>query len=95
MPAEFGTQEDIGEGTVGSDLDEVVAEGAERDDEVWVILVKGVVLGDVYQEITFNIFILGGPNLFSAFIDDCVLVRVVVGGGARWGSKKVREELGF
>ena len=95
VPAKFGTQEDIGERTIGSNLDEMVAEGAKRGDKVWVILVKGVVLENVYQEVAFNVFILGGPNLFSTFVDNCVLVRVVVSSGARQGGEEMREELCF
>ena len=95
VSAKFGTQEDVGEGTVGCNLDEVVAEGTEGCDEVWVVLVKGVVLGDVYQKVAFNVFVLGGPDLLAAFVDDGVLVWVMVGGGTRRGGKEVWEKFGF
>ena len=95
MPAKLGTEEDVGEGTIGCNLNEMVAEGAERSDKVRMVLVKFVVLGDVHQEVAFNILVLGGPNLLASFIDNLVLVWVMVSGGARRGSEEVREELGF
>ena len=95
MSAKFGTEEDIGEGTVGCNLNEMVAEGAERGDEVRVVLVEFVVFGDVHQEVAFHVLILGGPNLLTAFVDHLVLVWVMISGGARWGGKEVREEFGL
>ena len=95
MPAKLGTEEDVGEGTIGCNLNEMVAEGAERSDKVQMVLVKFVVLGDVHQEVAFDILVLGGPNLLASFVDDLVLVQVMVGGGARRGSEEVREELSF
>ena len=39
-------------------------------------------------------FFLRAPDLFTAFVDDSILVRVnVIGKGARRGGPKVREEL--
>ena len=73
----------------------MVTEGAERGDKVRVVLVEFIVLGNVHQEVAFHVLVLRGPNLFSTFKDDLVLVRVMVGSGARRGSKKMREELGF
>ena len=95
MLAELSAEKDVGKGTVCCNLDKVVTKGTEWGDKVWVILVEFVVLGDVYQEVAFNVLILGGPDLFTAFVDDGILVRVVVGSGAGWGGKEVREELGF
>ena len=95
MSAKFSTEEDIGEGTVGCSLNEMVAEGTERGDEVQVVLVEFIVFGDVHQEVVFHVLILGGPNLLTAFVDDLVLVWVMIGGGARWGGKEVREEFGL
>ena len=73
----------------------MVAESAKWGDKVRMVLVKFVVLWDVHQEVAFDILVLGGPNLFSAFVNHLVLVRVMVGGGARWGGKEVREEFSF
>ena len=95
VSAKFGTEEDVGEGTVGCNLNEMVAEGAERGDEVRVVLVEFVVFGDVHQEVAFHVLILGGPNLLTMLIDNLVLVWVVVGSGARWGGKEVWKEFGF
>lgn len=95
MPAKLGTQEDVGEGTVGCNLNEVVMKGAEGSDKIWVVLVKGIILWNVHQEVVFNIFVLGGPNLLSLFVDDGVLVWVMVSGGAGQGSEELWEELSF
>ena len=95
MSAKLGAEEDVGEGTIGCDLNEMVAEGAERSDKVRMVLVKFVVFGDVHQEVTFDVLVLWGPNLLTAFIDNLILVWVMIGGGARRGSEEVREELGF
>ena len=50
---------------------------------------------DVHQEIALYVFILGDPNFLSTFVDDHVLVWVVVGGSTRWGGEEVGEELSF
>ena len=36
-----------------------------------------------------------GPDIFTMFVNDLVLVQVMVGSGAEWGSKEVWEKLGF
>ena len=95
MPAKLGAQEDVGEGTVSCNLNEVVTKGAEGSDKIWVVLVKGIVLWNVHQEVVFNVFVLGGPNLLSLFVDDGVLVWVMVSGGAGQGSEELWEELSF
>jgi hypothetical protein len=77
-------------------LDVVVAVGTERGDKEGGVVVKGVVSGDSKEEVALNIFILGTPDLFTTFVDDCVLMRVVSdGSGAGWGSEEVGEELSF
>ena len=95
MQAKFGTQVYVWEGTVGSYLDEMVIEGVEWGDEIRVISLKVIKLGDVYQKVVLYIFVLGGPDLFSLFIDDGILMWVVIGSGAGRGSEEVWEELGF
>ena len=95
VPAKLGTEEDVGKWAVHCNLDEMVTKGTEWCDKVWMVLVKFVVLGDVYQKVAFDVLILGGPNLLATSIDDLVLVWVMVGGGVGWGSKKVGEKFGF
>ena len=76
--AELSAEKDVGKGTVCCNLDKVVTKGMEWGDKVWVILVEFVVLGDVYQEVAFNVLVLGGPDLFTTFVDDSILVWVVM-----------------
>ena len=85
-----GAEMDVGEGAVGSDLDGVEYVGAEGSDlEIGVVL-KVVVAGDVVEEVFDKVLFLRDPELFSMFVDDRVLVRVVVSGcGAEWGDEEV------
>ena len=87
---DFGAEMDVGEGAVGSDLDGVEYVGAERSDpEIRVVIEVGVA-GDVVEEVFGKVFFLQDPELFSTFIDDRVLVRVVVSGcGAGRGGEEV------
>jgi hypothetical protein len=74
----------------------VVAVGIEGGDKVGGVVIEGVVLGDGEEEVLLDVFILGAPDLLTAFIDNGVLMGVVVdGGGTRWGSKEIREEFSF
>ena len=82
VQAELGTQVDIGEGAIGGNLDKVVAQGTEWCHEVGMISFKVIKLGDVHQEVPLYVFVLWGPDLFATFIDDHVLVWVVIGNGA-------------
>lgn len=95
MQAEFCTQINVGEWSISGNLDRVVAQGAEGCGKVRVVGFKVVKFGNVYQEVSLHVFILWGPDPFSAFVDDRILVWVVVGGGARQGSEEVGEEVGF
>ena len=48
------------------------------------------VAGNVVEEVFDKVFFLRDPELFSSFVDDRVLVRVVVsGGGAGRGDEEV------
>ena len=86
----FGTEMDIGERTVGSDLDGVEYVGAERSDPEIRVVVEVGVAGDVIEEVFGEVLFLRDPKLFSMFVDDHVLVRVVVSGcGAGRGGKEV------
>jgi len=52
--------------------------------------------GNKVKKIMFDEFFLGDPELFSAIINDCVLMRVSVNGeGASGGVEKVREKVGY
>jgi hypothetical protein len=74
----------------------VIAVGTKRCDEESGVVVEGIVTGDGEQEVFLNILILRTPDLLTSFVDDGVLMWVVSnGGGARWGSEEVGEELGF
>jgi hypothetical protein len=74
----------------------VVAVGTKGGDKKGGVVVKGIVLGDGEEEVVLDVFVLGAPDFFTAFVDDGVLVQVVSdGSGIRQGSKEVREEVGF
>ena len=92
VTTDFGAEMDIGERTVGSDLDGVEYVGAEwSDPEVRVVVEVGVA-GDMVEEVFGEVFFLQDPELFSMFVDDRVLVRVVVGGGgAGQGDEEMRK----
>jgi hypothetical protein len=77
-------------------LDIIVAVGMEGRDKVGGVVIKGVVLGDGEEEVMLDIFFLWTPDFLTMFIDDGVLMRMVVdGGGTRQGSEEVGEEVSF
>ena len=90
VTTDFGTEMDVGEGAIGSNLDGVEYVGAEwSDPEVRVVVEVGIA-GDVVEEVFGEVFLLQNPELFSTFVDDHVLMRVVVSGsGAGRGDKEV------
>ena len=90
VTTDFGTEVDVGKRAIGSDLDGVEYVGTEGSDpEIGVVIEVGVA-GDVVEEVFDEVLFLQNPELFSTFVDDCVLVRVVVsGGGAGRGNKEV------
>lgn len=95
MKAEFGTQVDVGKGTVGSNLDKVVAQCTKWRDKIQVIGFEVVKFGDVHQEVTLYVFVLWGPDLFFLLVDDSVLVQMVISGGTWWGSEEVQKKVCF
>ena len=95
VQAEFGTQVDVGKGSIGGNLDGMITQCPEQRGKVQVIGFEVVELWDVHQKVSLHVLILWGPDSFAAFVDDGVLVWVVVGNGARRGSKEIGEEVGF
>ena len=90
MTTNFGAEVDVGERAVGSDLDGVEYMRTEGGDKEVGVVVEVGVAGDVVEEVFDEVLFLWNPELFSTFVDDRVLVRVVVsGGGAGRGNKEV------
>ena len=90
MTTDFGAEMDVGERAVGSNLNGVEYVGAEWSDPKVRVVVEVGVAGDVVKEVFGEVFFLQDPELFSTFVDDRVLVRVVVSGsGARRGGEEV------
>jgi len=62
----------------------------ERD---WVSLEVGD-MGDEAEKVTFDKLLLGNPELFSAIVDNCILMGVSVSDkGTGWGVEEVGEEV--
>ena len=94
MATDFGAEMDVGEGAVGSDLDGVEYVGAEWSDPKVRVVVEVIVAGDVVKEVLGEVLFLRDPELFSTFIDDRVLVWVVVSGsGAGRGDEEMSKGL--
>ena len=91
MTTDFGAEMDVGEGAVGSDLDSVEYVGAEWGNPKVRVVVEVGVAGDVVEEVFGEVLFLRNPELFSTFVDDRVLVRVVVSG---CGTGRGGEEVG-
>ena len=73
----------------------MVAQGAEWRGKIWVVGFEVIEFWNVYQEVSLHIFVLWGPDPFFMFVDDCVLVRVVIGNSTWQGSEEIGEEIGF
>ena len=91
VTTDFGAEMDVGEGAVGSDLDGVEYVGAEGSNPKVRVVVEVGVAGDVVKEVFGEVFFLRNPELFSMFVDNRVLVRVVVSG---CGAGRSGEEVG-
>ena len=90
VTTDFSAEMDVGEGAVGSDLDGVEYVGAEGSDPKVRVVVEVGVAGNVVEEVFSEVLFLRDPELFSTFVDDRVLVWVVVsGGGAGRGGEEV------
>ena len=72
MTTDFGTEMDVGEGTVGGDLNGVEYVGAERGNPEVRVVVEVGVAGDVVEEVFGEVLFLRDPELFSTFVDDRV-----------------------
>ena len=91
MTTDFSAEMDVGEGAVGSDLDGVEYVGAEGSDPEVRVVVEVGVARDVVEEVFGEVLFLRDPELFSTFVDDRVLVWVVVSGS---GTGRGDEEVG-
>ena len=91
MTTDFGAEMDVGVRAIGSDLDGVEYVGTEWSDPKVRVVVEVGVVGDVVKEVFGEVLFLQDPELFSTFVGDCVLVRVVVSGG---GAGRGGEEMG-
>ena len=90
VTTDFGAEMDVGERAVGSDLDSVEYVGVERGNPKVREVVEVGVAVDIIEEVFGEVFFLRDPELFSTFVDNRVLVRVVVsGGGAGRGDEEV------
>ena len=79
MLAYFGTDVDRGKGAVGVDEDGVEGVGAERGDKEWRLnLLKIDLPCNVVEEVCVNKFFAGVPDVAVLFVDDRVLMGVVV-----------------
>ena len=90
VTTDFGAEVDVGERAVGSNLDSVEYVGMEWGYKEVGVVVEVVVAGDIVEEVFGKVLFLQYPELFSMFVDDCVLMQVVVSdGGAGRGSEEV------
>ena len=90
VTTDFGAEMDVGERAIGSNLDGVEYKGAERGNKEVGVVVEVGVAGDIVEEVFVEVLFLRNPELFSMFVDDRVLVRVVVSGsGAGQGDEEV------
>ena len=81
MLAYFGTDMDWGEGAIGVDIDGVEGVSMEWSDEKWCLsLLKVNAPGNGIEKIGVDKVLLQIPNMMSLFVNDRVLVGVVVGG---------------
>ena len=90
MLAYFGTDVDWGKGAIGVDVDGVEGIGVEQGDEEWCLsLLKINLPGNSVEEVGVDELFPGVPDVSALFVDNRVLVRVVVvGSEARQGSKE-------
>jgi len=94
VPADLGAKINTRKRAIRIDpdiIEDVSAKWGNKRD--WVSL-KVRDVGDEVEEVTFDEFLLWDPELFSAIIDDCVLMGVSVNGeGTGRGVEEVGEEV--
>jgi hypothetical protein len=91
VPTNLCTDGGRRDGTVGLELDVMVHQGAERGDEVGEDVVEVGDTGDTAKGVLTQVLFCGAPDLAVAFVDDVVLVGVLVRvNGARRVRKKER-----
>ena len=94
MPADFGAKINTRKRAVRIDPDVIKDVGTKWGSKGDGISFKIGDTGEETEEVTFDKFLLENPKLFSAVIDDCVLVRVVVDGeGTGRGMEEIGEEV--
>ena len=93
MLAYFGTDVDWREGTVRVDMDRVEGVSTEWSDKKGCLSFSKISApGNGIEKISVDKFLLQIPNVTSLFIDNRVLVGVMVGSSeARQGSKEILE----
>jgi len=96
VPTDLGTKINIRKRAIRIDpniMEDVGVEWGNKRD--WVSLKVGD-MGDEAEEIAFDKFFLGNPKLFSAIIDDYILVWVAINNeGTGGGSEEIGEEVSY
>jgi len=94
VSADLGAKVNIRKRTVRMDPDVMEDVGAKWGDKRNGVSFEVWDTGDETKEVTLDKFLLRNPKLFSAVVDDCVLVGVSVDNkGTGRGSKEIREEV--
>jgi len=94
VPADLGAKINTRKRAIRIDpdiMEDVGAKWGNKRD--WVSLKFGDV-GDEIEEVTFDELLLWDPELFSAIVDNCVLMGVLVNDeGASGGMEEIREKV--
>jgi len=94
VPADFGAKINTRKRACRIDPDVIKDVGAKWGNKRNWISFKVGDAGDETEEVTFDKFLLWDPELFSAIVDDCVLMGVSVDGeGTGRGVEEVGEEV--
>jgi hypothetical protein len=96
VAAYFSTNVDGGKWADGVYQNVVVGVDAKGSAEVGGVVVKVVDAGDELKEVGVYVLLLGAPEFLAAFVNNSVLVRVLVSGEvASRGGEEVGEEFDF
>jgi len=94
VPADLGTKINTRKRAIRIDPDVMEDVGAEWGNKRDWVSLKVRDARNEAEEVTFNEFLLWDPELFSAVVDDCILVRVMVDNvSASGGMEEVGEEV--